>query len=110
MVYNEQLADKIRTLVARRKGLSEKKMFGGLAFLLYGNMCFGVLKDDLMVRVGAESHDKAAAMVHARPMDFTGRPMKGFIYVDSDGWSKDATLKKWLKMGLDHASSLPRKK
>jgi TfoX/Sxy family transcriptional regulator of competence genes len=110
LVYNERLADKIRTLVARRKGLSEKKMFGGLAFLLYGNMCFGVLKDDLMVRVGAERHDKAVALPHARPMDFTGHPMKGFIYVDANGWSKDATLKRWLEMGLDYASSLPRKR
>ncbi len=110
MVYNEQLADRIRALVARRRGLSEKKMFGGLAFLLYGNMFCGVIKDDLMVRVGAQRHDKAAAMAHARPMDFTGRPMKGFIYVDSNGWAKDATLKKWIKMGLDHASSLPRKR
>jgi TfoX/Sxy family transcriptional regulator of competence genes len=110
LVYNEQLADKVRALVARRKGVSEKKMFGGLAFLLHGNMCCGVLKEDLMVRVGAERHDKAAAMAHARTMDFTGRPMKGFIYVDSSGWSKDATLKKWVEMGIDHASSLPRKR
>jgi TfoX/Sxy family transcriptional regulator of competence genes len=110
LVYNEQLAEKIRRLVARRKGIVEKKMFGGLAFLLYGNMCFGVIKDYLMVRVGAQHHDKAAAMAHARPMDFTGRPMKGYIYVDSNGWAKDSTLKKWLEMGLVHASSLPRKR
>lgn len=110
MVYNELLADKIRELVARRRGLTEKKMFGGLAFLLYGNMFCGVIKDDLMIRVGAQRHDKAATMAHARPMDFTGRPMKGFIYVDSNGWAKDATLKRWLEMGLDHASSLPRKR
>lgn len=108
MVYNEQLASKIRTM-AKRKGLTEKKMFGGMAFLLNGNLCFGVIKEDLLVRVGPERHGEVVKLAHARPMDFSGRPMKGFIYVDSEGWSKDATLKKWLDMGADYASSLRKK-
>jgi TfoX/Sxy family transcriptional regulator of competence genes len=108
MVSNEQLTSKIRTLTKRRK-LSEKKMFGGIAFMLNGNMCFGTLKDDLIVRVGPERYKDALALPHARPMDFTGRPIKGFVYVDSKGWSNDATLKKWLDMGIDYASSLPKK-
>ena len=108
MVSNEQLNDKIRALIKHRK-LSEKKMFGGMAFLLNGNMCFGTLKDDLIIRVGLERYKEALAMPHARPMDFTGRPIKGFVYVDQKGWSKDATLKKWLDMGIDYASSLPKK-
>jgi TfoX/Sxy family transcriptional regulator of competence genes len=108
MVFNEHLANKIRALT-KRKGLSEKKMFGGIAFLLNGNMCFGTLKDDLIVRVGRERYEDALARPHARPMDFTGRPTTGFVFVDSKGWSNDATLKKWLDMGIGYASSLPKK-
>jgi TfoX/Sxy family transcriptional regulator of competence genes len=109
LVYNEQLQHKIQSW-AKRKGLTEKKMFGGVAFMLNGNMCFGVVKDDLMVRVGPERHEKALSLPNARPMDFAHRPMKGFVFVDSKGWSKDATLKKWLEMGLEYAASLPKKK
>jgi TfoX/Sxy family transcriptional regulator of competence genes len=108
MVSNERLADKIRALT-ERKSLKEKRMFGGVAFMLNGNMCFGTVKDDLVVRVGPDRYKDALALPHARPMDFTGRPIKGFVFVDSKGWSKDATLKKWLDMGIDYASSLPRK-
>jgi hypothetical protein len=108
MVSNGQLESKIRALT-KRKGLSEKKMFGGLAFMLNGNMCFGTIKDDLVVRLGPEHYKDALAMPHTRPMDFTGRPIKGFVYVDSKGWSNDATLKKWLDMGIGYASSLPKK-
>ena len=111
MVYNEQLAGKIRTLLqARRKGFSEKKMFGGMEFMLNGSMCCGALKDDLVVRVGPERYEEALALPHARPMDFTGRKMKGFVYVDPKGWSDDAALKKWVDMGVAYASSLPKKK
>jgi hypothetical protein len=108
MVYNERLAGKIRAL-ARRKGLSEKKMFGGVAFLLNGNMCFGTVKDDLVVRVGPVRYADALARPHARPMDFTGHPTRGFVFVDSKGWSSDAALKKWLDIGIEYASSLPKK-
>jgi TfoX/Sxy family transcriptional regulator of competence genes len=110
MVYNEQLADKIRKLVARRRGISEKKMFAGVAFLLNGRMCFGVVKDDLMVRVGIERYKEALATPHARPMNFTAHEAKGFVFVDSNAWQKDAALRKWLDMGIDCASSLPKKK
>jgi TfoX/Sxy family transcriptional regulator of competence genes len=109
LVYNEQLANRIETMV-RRKGLSEKKMFGGVAFLLNGNMCFGVAKDDLMVRVGPERYEDALSLPNARPMDITGHSMKGFVFVDTKGWSRNASLAKWLEMGLDYAASLPKKK
>jgi hypothetical protein len=108
MVYNEQLAGRIRALAKRRR-LDEKKMFGGVAFMFNGNMCFGVHKDDLMVRVGPERYEKALALPGARPMEITGRPMKGFVFVSPSRLSNDAALKKWLDMGLDFASSLPRK-
>jgi TfoX/Sxy family transcriptional regulator of competence genes len=110
MVYNEQLAGKIHTILARRRGFSEKKMFGGMAFMLDGSMCCGALKDDLVVRVGSERYEEALALPHARPMDFTGRKMKGFVYINSKGWSDDAALKKWVDMGVSYASSLPKKK
>lgn len=84
-------------------------MFGGVAFMLNGNMCFGTLKDDLIVRVGSDRYKDALAMPHARPMDFTGRPTTGFVFIDQKGWSNDATLKKWLDMGIEYASSLPKK-
>lgn len=106
MVYNEQLASKIRALVATRKGWTEKKMFGGIAFMFNGKMCCGVIKDDLLVRVGPEQNDKALSLPNSRPMDFTGKPMKGFIYVDSKGWSKEDSLKKWVDMGIDCVSLL----
>ena len=81
-------------------------MFGGIAFMLDGKMCCGVLKNDLVVRVGPERNDKALALPNSRPMDFTGRRMNGFIYVNSKGWSKDVTLKKWVDMGTEYVSSL----
>lgn len=74
-----------------------------------GKMCCGVIKDDLLVRVGPEQNEKALALPNSRPMDFTGKPMKGFIYVNSKGWSKEASLKKWVDMGIDYVSLLPDK-
>ena len=110
MVYNEQLAEKTRALISRRKGFSEKKMFGGVAYLINGNMSCGVLKDDLVVRVGPEEYDKVLALPSARPMDFTHRSIRGFVYVDPRGWSRSGALKKWVAIGVDYASSLPMKK
>lgn len=109
MGYNERLAGKIRVLLAERRGVSEKKMFGGLSFLIGGRMCVGIIDDDLVVRVGAEQHEKALALPSARPMDFTGRPMKGFVYVGPGGWQKDATLKKCVDMSVSFVSLLPKK-
>jgi hypothetical protein len=109
MVSNEKLTGNIRKLVAKRRGFTEKKMSGGIAFLLNGNMCFGSLKDDLIVRVGPERYKEALSMPHTRPMDFTGRPTTGFVFVDPKGWSNDEALKKWLDMGIGYASSLPEK-
>ena len=81
MAYDERLAQRVREELADRPGYAEKKMFGGLCFLLRGNMCCGVGKDGLMVRVGPEQYESALADDHARQMDFTGRPMKGFVFV-----------------------------
>ncbi len=79
MAYNAEIADRVLKMMVGREGLTERKMFGGIAFMLNGNMCFGVTNDDLMVRVGADGLEDALDPPHARPMDFTGRPMKGCL-------------------------------
>ena len=107
MAYDEKLAERVRKAVATRKGMTEKRMFGGLAFLLGGRMCCGILNDDLMVRVGPERYAAALARPHVRPMDFTGRPLSGFIYVGSPGVKAGAALAKWLREAAEYASSLP---
>ena len=109
MAYDEKLADRIRKILRRRKGITEKKMFGGIAFMLNGNMCCGVVNDDLMVRVGPEQHDKSMKQDHARLMDFTGRPMKGFLFIAPAGTRTEATLVKWVRMATSYVSSLPEK-
>ena len=109
MAYNEELALKVREALGDREGLTERKMFGGLGFMLNGNMCCGIVSDDLMVRVGADNHQDALAQPHARPMDFTGRAMKGFVYVDVQGLQEDDALEQWLERGVAFAQSLPKK-
>ncbi len=92
MAYNEELAARIRTSLEGRPGVIERKMFGGIAFMIHGNMCCGVINDDLMVRVGPDSHEASLALPHARPMDFTGRPRKGMVFVGPDGINDDGAL------------------
>ena len=84
-------------------------MFGGLCFMTSANMCFGVVGDDLMVRVGPARWEESLARPFAREMDFTGRSMRGMVYVSPEGLEEDAGLHHWLEMGLDYASSLPPK-
>ena len=110
MAYDEDLAARVRQVLAVRSGLTERKMFGGLAFMLDGNMCCGVLNDELMVRVGVDNYAEMVTQPDVRPMDFTGRPMRGMIYVSSVGCSTDAQLAQWVNCGGDFAASLPRKK
>jgi TfoX/Sxy family transcriptional regulator of competence genes len=109
MAYDEQLANRISNVLRRQQGLAEKKMFGGISFMLRGNMCCGVVGDDLVVRVGPEQYAKVLGEPHARPMDFTGRPLKGLVYVGSGGYRSDAALTTWVKRGVDFAASLPSK-
>ena len=109
MAYDEGLAQRIREMLAERTDTFEMRMFGGIAFLVRGNMAVGVVKDDLMVRVGPEAHAGLVALPHARPMDFTHRPMKGFLYVAPEGVESDADLRRWIEHGLAYASSLPAK-
>ena len=109
MAYDEGLAERIRGILADRHDVSERKMFGGIAFMIRGHMSVGIVKEDLMVRVGPEEHEELVRQPHARPMDFTGRPMKGFLYVASPGLDADEDLERWVGYGLKHAMSLPAK-
>jgi TfoX/Sxy family transcriptional regulator of competence genes len=84
-------------------------MFGGVAFLLNGNLCCGVLQDELIVRVGPERHAAALQRPHARPFDITGRPMKGWVIVEAEGCESDKDFARWVRQGVDFALSLPPK-
>ncbi len=108
MAFNAEIADRVLKVLEGREGLTERKMFGGIAFMLNGNMCCGVTNDDLMVRVGADGLEDALDQPHARPMDFTGRPMKGFVFVDA-GAVGDRVLRQWVQRGVIFAESLPAK-
>ena len=109
MGYDEGLAQRVRESLAERPDLSERKMFGGLCFMLGGNMCAGIVGGDLMLRVGADAYQAALERPHAREMDFTGRSLKGMVYVGVDGFADDAELSSWLEIAVGFAGSLPPK-
>ncbi|KAA3619310.1 MAG: RNA methyltransferase [Calditrichaeota bacterium] len=109
MAFDEGLAQRIRELLASTPGIEEKKMFGGLCFLDRGNMVGGIVGSELMMRVGAEKYDEALNEPHVRKMDFTGRSMRGMIYVGEAGIEADENLEKWLKKGLAFTQNLPAK-
>ena len=109
MAYDEGLAHRVRELMDQAPGFHEKKMFGGLCFMLNGNMACGINGDQLMVRVGPDAYQNALARPHAREMDFTGRALKGFVYVDADGLAEDAGLQAWIDLGTEFAGSFPPK-
>jgi TfoX/Sxy family transcriptional regulator of competence genes len=109
VAYDEQLAERIRTVLRARPGVTERRMFGGIAFMIGGNMACGVIRDDLMVRVGPDAHEEALARPHAREMDFVGRPMRGMVYVAPAGVAEDAELARWVEAGAGFAASLPPK-
>jgi hypothetical protein len=109
MAYDEGLIERVRDALGNDPEIIEKRMFGGLAFMVQGNMALGLMTDDLMIRVGAEQLGKALARPHTRKMDLTGRPMKGFIIVEAEGYEDDKDLATWVKQGVDCARSLPAK-
>ena len=109
MAYDEELADRVRGVLAGRSGVREQKMFGGLAFMLNGNMACGILKGELIVRVGKENFDDALSLPHARVFDMTGRPMRSFVYVAAEGIATDDGLAGWTGRGIAYAESLPPK-
>lgn len=109
MPYDERLGARLQKMLSGRPGLEQKKMFGGVGFLLNGNMACGVHKNSLIVRVGADNYQAALAQPHAGLFDMTGRPMTGWIMVAPPGFETDAALSAWVEMGWEYALTLPPK-
>ena len=109
MAFDEKLAARIRAHLGKRAGVAERKMFGGIIFMLQGNMCCGVHRDALIVRLGPEEAGAALTEPSTRVFDLTGRPMKAWVLVEAKGLAKDAQLGKWLDRAATWAGSLPRK-
>lgn len=109
MAYDPGLAQRIRELLADRPGISERHMFGGVAFLLDGHMFAGLSGSDLMARVGPERYADALALPHVRPMDFTGKPLKGYVYIAADGLTEDRDLRAWVDWCAGFVARLPPK-
>ena len=109
MAFDEGLAQRLREILAARDGVVEKRMFGGLAFMVSGHMCCGVLGEDLMARVGPAQYASLLQLPHARVMDFTGKPLKGFVYVGHEGIESDDELLVWVERCLEFTDSLPPK-
>lgn len=111
MAYNGKLAARVRSILGGYPGIEEQKMFGGLAFLHFGNMCVGIEDSGrLMVRVGKENYQKYLGLKHAKEMDFTGRPLAGFLYIEPEGIKIKAQLVKWVERCLEFTASLPKKR
>ena len=109
MAYDELLVSRIRALIGLQPNLEEKKMFGGVGYLLNGNMACGVHQNDLIVRVGPANYDQALSRPYARVFDMTGRPMAGWVMVAPEGFTTQADLKAWIEQGIAFARSLPGK-
>jgi len=107
MAYDEKLAQRIIEALSGEAPVDVKKMFGGVCVMVRGQMCCGVIGDELMVRVGPEQYPDALKLPHVRPMDFTGRPMKGLVYVAPAGVKSDGALRKWVERGLAFVKSAP---
>lgn len=109
MTYDKVLAERIGRLLRRRSGFAEKKMFGGVGFLHHGNMCVGVWKCSLVVRLGKEQHDETMAHPHAGPFDITGRAMKGWALIEPAGIATDEALEDWVGRAAEYVATLPSK-
>ena len=109
MAYDEALAQRMRKALRGKPGISEKKMFGGVAFLLRGHMFAGISGNSLMARIGPKEYDEALRTKHVREMDFTGRPMRGYVFVDPKGLAGEDALKSWLGKCAAFAKTLPPK-
>ena len=110
MAYDENLFQRMTEVLKKAKGVEPKKMFGGICFMHRGNMLCGIDGNRLMVRVGPDQHEHALSLKHAKVMDITGKPMKGFIFVEQIGYRSNRDLEKWINLGLNFTSTLPPKK
>lgn len=109
MAYDPVLADRIRAELARHVEYTEKKMFGGLSFLVNGNMCCGITGSDLVLRLSPEEVERALSKPHNRPMDFSGKPLKSMVYVDAEGTSSGGALRTWIAVATTAAKQVPPK-
>jgi TfoX/Sxy family transcriptional regulator of competence genes len=109
MAYSESLAERIRGMVARRRGVTEKKMFGGVGFLLNGHMLVGVWKTSLIVRIGPDEYDEALREPHVGEFDITGKSMKGWVMVEPEGIEDDEQLGQWIERATKFVKTLPKK-
>lgn len=109
MAYDEGLAERLREVFSEYEGVTEKKMFGGLAIMLHGYMCVGVLGESLMARIGPGRYDDALRQPHVKQMDFTGKPMHGYVFVAPEGLESDSDLEKWVELCVNFVTSLPPK-
>ncbi len=109
MAFDPGLAERVARLVGDLPGASEKRMFGGLAFMLDGHLCVGVMEEDLIVRLGRDAMDHALAEPGTRPFDFTGRAMRGWVLVSSDATAEDADLEAWVEKAVSFVRALPPK-
>ncbi len=109
MAYDEGLAQRVRELLKNRMGYEEKKMFGGIGFLMHGNMACGVIRDDLIVRVGAEKYTRSLVKPHVELFDMTGRAMNGWVVVKDPGYQSDEDLEDWVEQGVEYSRTLPAK-
>ncbi|MGH2653170.1 MAG: TfoX/Sxy family protein [Actinomycetota bacterium] len=109
MAYSERLASRVREILDEGGDVDERKMFGGLAFMVNGHMCCGVIREDLMLRLGTDGTEQALKEPHVRPMDFTGRPLKGFVFVGPGALRTEARLRHWLRLARDFVDQLPPK-
>jgi hypothetical protein len=109
MAYDEGVAEWIGDLLLERPGMTERKMFGGLAFMYRGHMLVGVIGESMMARIGPAEYEDGLKRLHARKMDFTGNPMKGYVYVDPAGFESDPDQGKWVDLCIRFNSSLPPK-
>lgn len=110
MAYDEKIAERLSNVFSEHKDVKEKKMFGGIAYMFKNHMCVGVINDLLMVRVGPEQYEDTLSEDYVRPMDFTGRPMNGYVYVETAGFKTDKNLRKWVDRGIKFVKTLPPKK
>ncbi len=109
MAHDEGLAQRVREILSESLGYEEKKMFGGIGFLLQGNMACGVIREDLIVRVGAENYSEALLQPDVELFDMTGRAMTGWIVVKEPGYRKDSNLNDWVDQGVSYSLTLPPK-
>jgi len=108
-MYSKSLSDRIRRVLGTQTGHDEKKMFGGVCFLLHGNICVGVWQNSLIVRLGPEQGLAALSEPHVKPFDVTGRPMKGWAMIEPDGIDTDDRLNSWIQRAVEFVASLPAK-